>query len=281
MTELRRRMVEDMQLRGLAKNTQQSYMDSVRILAKYYNRRPDHLSEEEIRNFFLYLIKEKQVCESTVGIYLHGIKFFFEKTLKREWPVLNLIRAQKRKRLPVVLSTEEVRKLLSLIKIPRNRVCLTTIYSCGLRLSEGTQLNVGDIDSKRMVIQIRDSKGGKDRYVPLPDRILCVLREYWRKNRSESWLFPSDVKVADHISHSAIQLCFKKVLCESGITKDATVHTLRHSYATHLLESGVDIRVIQGILGHSSPKSTVIYTHLTQKTMTKLHTTVDDLMSDL
>jgi site-specific recombinase XerD len=274
-------MVEDMQLRGLAKNTQQSYMDSVRILAKYYNRRPDHLSEEEIRNFFLYLIKEKQVCESTVGIYLHGIKFFFEKTLKREWPVLNLIRAQKRKRLPVVLSTEEVRKLLSLIKIPRNRVCLTTIYSCGLRLSEGTQLNVGDIDSKRMVIQIRDSKGGKDRYVPLPDRILCVLREYWRKNRSESWLFPSDVKVADHISHSAIQLCFKKVLCESGITKDATVHTLRHSYATHLLESGVDIRVIQGILGHSSPKSTVIYTHLTQKTMTKLHTTVDDLMSDL
>jgi len=280
MTELRRRMLEDMQLRGLAKNTQQSYMDSVRILAKYYNRRPDQLSEEEIRNFFLYLIKEKRVCESTVGIYLHGIKFFFEKTLKRQWPILNLIRAQKRKKLPVVLSTEEVRKLLSLIKIPRNRVCLTTIYSCGLRLSEGTQLNVSDIDSKRMVIHVRDSKGGKDRYVPLPDRTLCLLREYWRKNRSESWLFPSNIK-SDQISNSAIQRCFKIILRESGITKQATVHTLRHSYATHLLENGVDIRVIQGILGHSSPKSTMIYTHLTQKTMTKLHTTVDHLMSDL
>ena len=280
MTELRRRMLEDMQLRGLAKNTQQCYMDSVRILAKYYNRPPDQLSEEDIRNFFLYLIKEKRVCESTVGIYLHGIKFFFEKTLKQQWPVLNLIRAQKRKKLPVVLSTEEVRQLLSLIKIPRNRVCLTTIYSCGLRLSEGTHLNVNDIDSKRMVIQVRNSKGGKDRYVPLPYRTLCLLRKYWLKGRPESWLFPSNIKF-DHISNTAIQRCFKIILNESGITKHATVHTLRHSYATHLLENGVDIRVIQGILGHRSPKSTVIYTHLTQKIVEKLHSTVDDLMSDL
>ena len=280
MTELRRRMLEDMQLRGLAKNTQQCYMDSVRILAKYYNRPPDQLSEEDIRNFFLYLIKEKRVCESTVGIYLHGIKFFFEKTLKQQWPVLNLIRAQKRKKLPVVLSTEEVRQLLSLIKIPRNRVCLTTIYSCGLRLSEGTHLNVNDIDSKRMVIQVLNSKGGKDRYVPIPNRVLCLLREYWIGKRPRSWLFPSNNNL-HHISNSAIQVCFKNVLRESGITKHATVHTLRHSYATHLLENGVDIRVIQGILGHQNPKSTVIYTHLTQKIVKKLHNTVDDLMSDL
>lgn len=280
MTELRRRMLEDMQLRGLAKNTQQSYMDSVRILANYYNRRPDQLSEDDIRNFFLYLIKEKRVCESTVRIYLHGIKFFFEKTLKRQWPVLNLIRAQKRRRLPVVLSTEEVRKLLSLIKIPRNRVCLATIYSCGLRLSEATNLNVSDIDSERMVIEVRNSKGGKDRYVPLSRRTLDLLRKYWIKSHSKSWLFPSKIK-DDHISHSAIQLCFRKVLRESGITKHATVHTLRHSYATHLLENGIDIRIIQGVLGHRNPKSTVIYTHLTQKIVKKLHNTVDDLMSDL
>jgi site-specific recombinase XerD len=273
-------MLEDMQLRGLARNTQQSYMDSVKILARYYNRPPDQLSEEDIRNFFLYLIKEKRVCESTVRIYLHGIKFFFEKTLKQQWPVLNLIRAQKRTKLPVVLSTEEIRQLLSLIKIPRNRMCLTTIYSCGLRLSEGIHLNVNDIDSKRMVIQIRNSKGGKDRCVPLPYQTLCLLRKYWVTHRQESWLFPSNIK-SDHISNSAIQLCFKKVLRESGITKHATVHTLRHSYATHLLENGVDLRVIQGILGHRSPKSTVIYTHLTQKIVTKLHHTVDDLMSDL
>jgi len=280
ITELRRRMLEDMQLRGLAKNTQKCYMDSVRILAMHYNRRPDQLSEEDIRNFFLHLIKEKRICESTVRIYLHGIKFFFEKTLKRQWPVLNLIRAQKRKRLPVVLSTEEVRKLLSLVKIPRNRACLSTIYSCGLRISEALHLKVSDIDSERMVIEVRDSKGGKDRYVPLPHRTLDLLRKYWIKSRSKSWLFPSSIK-ADHISVSAMQLCFRKVLRESGITKHATVHTLRHSYATHLLENGVDIRVIQGVLGHSSPKSTVIYTHLTQKIVKKLHNTVNDLMSDL
>ncbi len=138
-----------------------------------------------------------------------------------------------------------------------------------------------DIDSDRMVIEVRNSKGGKDRYVPLPRRTLDLLRKYWIKSRSKSWLFPSSVHKTNPISVSAMQLCFRKVLRESGITKHATVHSLRHSYATHLLESGVDIRVIQGILGHSSPKSTVIYTHLTQKTMTKLHDTVDDLMSDL
>ena len=280
MTELRRRMLEDMQLRGLAKNTQQSYMDCVKALAKHYNRRPDQLSEDEIRNFFLYLIKNKRLRENTIRIYVYGIKFFFEKTLGRQWPVLNLIRAQKRKKLPVVLSMEEVRKLLSLVRIPKNRVCLTTIYSCGLRLSEATHLKVSDIDGKRMVIEIRNSKGGEDRYVPLPRKTLDLLRKYWIECRSESWLFPSKIKDG-HICNSAIQWCFKVILHESGITKHASVHTLRHSYATHLLESGVDIRVIQGILGHRNPKSTMIYTHLTQKIVKKVQSTVDNLMSDL
>ena len=280
MTELKRRMLEDMQLRGLAKNTQQSYMDCVKALAKHYNRRPDQLSEDEIRNFFLYLIKNKRLRENTIRIYVYGIKFFFEKTLQRQWPVLNLIRAKTRKKLPVVLSTEEVRKLLSLVRIPKNRVCLTTIYSCGLRLSEATHLKVSDIDGKRMVIEIRNSKGGEDRYVPLPRKTLDLLRKYWLECRSESWLFPSKIKDG-HICNSSIQWCFKVILHESGITKHASVHTLRHSYATHLLESGVDIRVIQGILGHRNPKSTMIYTHLTQKIVKKVQSTVDNLMSDL
>ena len=280
MTELRRRMLEDMQLRGFSKNTQQSYMGCVKTLAQHYNRPPDQLSEDEIRNFFLYLIKNKRLSENTIRIYVHGIKFFYEKTLNQEWPVLNLIRAQKRVRLPIVLSTEEVRTLLSLIKIPKNRVCMTTIYSCGLRLSEATHLKVSDIDSKRMVIQVRNSKGGRDRCVPLPRRTLDLLREYWLECRSESWLFPSKIK-DDHINNSSIQWCFKVVLHESGIKKHASVHTLRHSYATHLLENGVDLRVIQGILGHKNPKSTVIYTHLTHKIVKKLHNTVDNLMFDI
>ena len=280
MTELRRRMLEDMQLRGYSKNTQHHYMASVRVLAKYYNRPPDQLSEHDIRNFFLYLIKERRVSQSTIKVYLCGIKFFFERTLKRKWPVFDLIRASKREKLPVVLSTEEVRKILSLVNIIRNRMCLITIYSCGLRISEGTSLKVNDIDSKRMLVRIQMGKGSKDRYVPLPGRTLELLREYWLIKRSRSWLFPAINGLA-HISNSAIAICFKKVLWASGISKPASVHTLRHSYATHLLENGVDLQVIQRILGHKSPKTTTIYTHLTQKTIKLLHNSIDNLMSDL
>lgn len=207
-------------------------------------------------------------------------KIFFVKALKRKWPVFDLIRASKREKLPVVLTREEVRKIFSLIKSIRNRMCLITIYSCGLRISEGTNLKVNDIDSKRMLVRIQTGRGNKERYAPLPNRTLELLREYWLLIRSRSWLFPASDAVG-HISNVTVAAYFKKVLFKSGIAKPVTVHTLRHSYATHLLENGVDMQIIQRILGHKSPKTTTIYTHLTQKRIKQLHNSIDKLMSDL
>jgi len=280
MTELRRRMFEDMQLRGLSSKTQKCYVDSVKNLARYYGRSPDQLTEEEIRHFFLHLINQKRVAESTFRVYLYGIKFFYETTLKRRWPVLDLVRPSKRKKLPVVLSLGEVQRLLGLIRKPVPRMCLKMIYSCGLRLSEGTHLRVADIDSSRMMVRIRNGKGGKDRYVPLAQRTIDLLRAYWIAGRPRLWLFTARSRQTP-VSNTTVQKTFKAALRQSGIQKNASVHTLRHSYATHLLESGVNLRVIQEILGHKSPKTTALYTHLTKKSIDVLHDALNVLMADL
>ena len=280
MTELRKRMIEDMQLRGFSEKTRKSYVDAVRGLARFYNRSPDRLSEQEIREFFLHLINEKRAARSTVTIYLCGIKFFYEKTLGRDWPVFDLIRPQKSFKLPVVLALEEVRQLLSLVSNPVRQMALRMIYSCGFRLSEGLHLQVQHIDSKRMLVHVQSGKGGKDRYVPLPEKTLEYLRAYWSLCRPAPWLFP-----AKHgnqpLSDTSLQKTFKAVVRQSGIGKDVSIHSLRHSYATHLLENGIDLRVIQQILGHKSPQTTCIYTHLTRKTVDRLQATVNYLMNDL
>jgi integrase/recombinase XerD len=280
MTPLRRQMIEDMQLRGYSKRTQECYLTAVKVLARHYRRSPDKLTEEEIREFFLYLVNVKHVARSTLAIYLYGIKFFYEKTLKREWPIFELIRPKKSKKLPVVLALSEIRQVLSLIHKAVARTALIVIYSCGLRLSEGTNLHVADIDSERMLVRVRSGKGDKDRYVPLAKRSLEILRAYRRGNRSGVWLFPAQ----DHnrpISPTSLQKTFKAALRESGIRKNASIHTLRHSYATHLLERGVDIRAIQKLLGHGCLTSTFRYTHLTRKTITNLQGIINDLMADL
>jgi integrase/recombinase XerD len=280
MSQLRRRMIEDMQLHGLSAKTQQCYVDAVKHLARHHGRSPDRLSEQEIRAFFLHLVNERRVARSTFAIHYYGIKFFYEKTLGRAWPVFDVIRPRKSKRLPVVLSCEEVRRVLGRVESATVRMCLTMIYSCGLRLSEGTQLRVADIDSERMLVCVRSGKGGKDRYVPLAQRSLDQLRAYWKVHRPRPWLFPARNRHRP-VSATTIQKTFKAVLRESGIGKDASVHTLRHSYATHLLEHGVNLRVIQEVLGHQSPKTTALYMHLTRKTTDDLQTTVNHLMADL
>ena len=188
MTPLRKRMIENMELHGFADRTQESYVAAVAHLAKYYNRPPDQLSADEIRRFFLHLIKEKQAAKSTVTIHLCGIKFFFEKTLGRQMPVLDLVRPKRRKKLPAVLSTEEVRRILSLLTHPTARMALTMIYSCGLRLSEGTHLRVEDVDLDRRTVRV-SGKGGKDRYVPLARRPMMLLQSYQTTHPSATWLF--------------------------------------------------------------------------------------------
>jgi integrase/recombinase XerD len=276
------RMREDMQLRGLAVSTQKSYLDVVSGLAKFTGRAPDALealTEDELRQFFLYLVQERHASRSTLIVYRSGIRFLVDVTLRREWPVLALVRPAKHRALPVVLSMTEVRSLLAHVRDLRARMCLTTIYSCGLRLSEGLGLAVADIDSQRMVVRIRQGKGGRDRYVPLAERTLTLLREYWRSRRPPPpWLFPNRAATGP-LGPTSLQKTFAAVVRGSGLRKHASIHTLRHSYATHLLEHGVHLRVIQELLGHRSPQTTAIYTHITPAVTSALHATVNNLMA--
>jgi integrase/recombinase XerD len=280
MSALRQRMIEDMRLHGYSAKTQTAYIGAVRGLAKYYHRSPEDMTQEEVRAYFLWLVQEKGVARSTLTIHLSGIKFLFEKTLKQEWMIFNLIRPQKRKKLPVILSTDEIKHLLSLVRTPKARVALTVIYACGLRLSEGINLKVQDIDSKRMMINIRNGKGGKDRYIPLPNRLREILHAYWIIQKPASYLFPGGDRNTP-LAASTLQKTFRAVVRQSGISKPASVHTLRHSYATHLLERGVDLRIIQELLGHKSPQTTAIYAHLTDKSYQTLAKTIDSLLADL
>lgn len=282
-SKLGQRMLEDMQLHGLAKGTQRNYIDAVKTLAHHYQRRASQLSEEEVRNFFLFLVNEKKLSPPTIRTYYYGVKFFYEKTLSQKWHIFDVIKAQRTKQLPVVLSLEEIKKILSHVKNPCIRMCLTMNYSCGLRLSEARNLQVSDIDSTRMIVRV-NGKGNKIRYVALPNRPLMLLRKYWRNERppiAYPWLFPSRIKKDRPISQSNVETGFREALKESGVSRKATVHTLRHSYATHLLENGVDIRIIQGALGHKNPKTTALYAHLTQKTALILTKALNKLMDNL
>jgi site-specific recombinase XerD len=276
-------MIEDMQLRGLSGRTQETYVRVVRQLAEYYDKSPDQLSEEELRQYFLYLKNEQQASRSRCMQALSAMKFLYQQTLQREWPILNFIRPAREKKLPVILSQEEVQRILGCLRRAHYRVCLSTIYACGLRLQEGVSLQVEDIDSARQLLHIRHGKVGKDRYVPLPPTSLELLRSYWRIHRHPLWLFPAQQGsgTTQALDVSGVQRAFKAALHESGIAKRASVHTLRHSYATHLLEAGVNLRLIQSYLGHTSLSTTAIYTHLTCRTEEMAAQTINRLMADL
>jgi integrase/recombinase XerD len=280
MTALRRRMLEDLQLRGLAPRTQPCYLEAVKHLAQHYRRAPDHISEEELRQYFLSLLNEKQVAERTLRIHLYGIRFFYERTLQRPWPVFARIRPRHRPKLPVVLSPQEVRSLLALVPRSKARMCLQLIDACGRRLREGTQLQVSDIAPQRMLVRVRQGQGGKDRLVPLAERTLELLRGYWQRERPRPWLFPARHQQTP-LPATTLQKTFKLVVRQRGLAKDASIHTLRHSYATHLLERGVSLRVSQALLGHKRPSTTARDTHLTIKTFDVVHATITALMADL
>ena len=229
-------------------------------------------------------------CTSTPGTFsiaLSGIKFLYKHTLDKKWPTLYLVRPAQEKKLPVVLSVEEVRQVLGCLRLLRYRACLSTIYACGLRLQEGVHLRVTDIDSARMVVHVCHSKGNRDRYVPLPERSLELLRQYWIRHRHQEWLFPARFRIVSPsaatkpMSGRGVQRAFQIALQESGLQKHASVHTLRHSYATHLLEAGVNLRVIQGYLGHRYLSATAVYTHLTQEVENPAVNAINRAMEDL
>jgi site-specific recombinase XerD len=289
MTPLRQRMSDDMKLRGYSARTQEAYVTAVRQLAEHYRKSPDVITEEELRQYFLYLKDVKRLARNSITIALCGIKFCFERTLQRHWGLFDIVRPPREKKLPVVLSRAEVHRILGCIRIAVYRVCLTTIYACGLRLMEGARIEVADVDSGRMQLHIH-GKAGKDRYVPMPSRVLSVLREHWRTHRSPRWLFPAPTRhglkysiARDHgpVTRSSLQSAFRRARIRSGINKRAHVHTLRHSYGTHLLEAGVNLRLIQVYLGHSSARTTQLYTHLTREIREAAQDPINRLMNDL
>lgn len=282
------RMLQDLQLRGMSKSTQDNYLYPVRQISEHYDKSPDQITEEELREYFLYLKNERKYSRSASTLALCGLKFFYTYTLKRDWPTLTLVRPPREHKLPVVLSRKQVQQVLSTIRIFRHRACLTTIYSCGLRIKEGTHLQVCDIDSDSMQVHVRFGKRGIERYVPLPHITLKILRKFWVTHRNPVWLFPAPGRggagmstATEPLPRTSVQLVFKAALRDCGIRKRATVHTLRHSYATHLLEKGVNLRTIQEYLGHLSPQSTALYTHLTTPVRDAGYKAIEDLMNNL
>ena len=280
MTQLREKMRQELILRGCAQKTQDSYLGCVSRLAKFYHKRPDQLNDEDIRQYTLHLIETKNISEKTLTVNLCAFRFFYEKTLRQPKLELGIIRAKKRKKLPVVLSEEEVRMILENITPDNCKMALKMAYACGLRVSEAANLRTDDICRKRMVLRIT-GKGGKDREVPLPVRSLHLLEDYWRIYRPSDWLFPSRVRKGLPISEKTLQRAFKLTVRQHKVRKDATCHSLRHSFATHLLDVGVDIQALQKALGHSSIKSTLVYLHLTHKRRSHFKDSVNELMSDL
>lgn len=278
MTELRLRMIQDMNLRGLAKSTQQKYIEAIRVLSKHYNNRPpEDITEQEVHQFLIHLNENRGLAKSTIRVYLYAIKFLYEITLNRNSRVLKLLRIRTpRKKLPMVLSRQQVWSVLNRVRTPAPRMSLIMMYSCGLRVSEAIHLRASDIDSQRMVICVK-GKGAKDRHVPLPKPTLQLLRDYWRAHRPQTWLFPAN-NATDPIPPHAVRGCLKAAARQAGISKPITCHTLRHSYATHLLESGADIRAIQAFLGHKSLNTTVQYLHMTQSTLRSVQILLDTLM---
>ena len=273
MTEWREKMVKMLQLNGKGERTQEAYTRAVRMLIEFTEKSPDLITEEELQDYFLYRKNTSKWSPNTMRICYAGIRFFYETVLCRTWHILGVLRAQSEHRLPTVLSQDEVQRLLGCVKTSHNHAFLGTVYSCGLRLQEALHLEVSDIDSQRMLVHVHRGKGAKDRYVPLPGWTLGVLRKHWTTHRNQTLLFPalgrsgrdaSDSRTP--MAKSSVQGALRAAKREAGIRKkNVCVHTLRHSYATHLLEAGVNLRAIQRYLGHSNIESTMIYLHLTQK----------------
>jgi site-specific recombinase XerD len=265
-------MTEDMQLRGLAPATPQAYLRSVEQLALCTGKSPDLATDEDFRQFFLALHKQRGCSRSTATVAIAAFKFLFEHTRQRPWPRRDLFRPRPTQTLPLILSVDEVWRILSQLDHPTYYTCRATISTCGLRISEGINLQVSWIDSARMQLQVRGGKGFQDRSIPLPQRTLTRLRRQWRTHRNPLWLFPAGAGARKDphtatvpITGTSVRRAFQQARRAAGVTKQACVHSLRHSWATHLLEAGVNLRVIQLWLGQRSPTTTAISTHLTQK----------------
>jgi site-specific recombinase XerD len=260
MTPLRKRMLEDMQIRNLSPNTIDGYLRYVAQFAKYFNTSPELLGPEHIRTYLLHLLNQ-QVDVSILTQTVCGLRFLYEKTLHRTWTVEYIPFPKRPKTLPVVLSRDEVQRVIRAPRHLKHRVILATLYTTGVRVSELARLQGTDIDSGRMVVVVRQGKGKKDRQVGLSTDLLPLLRRYWKLYGLQSWLFPGP-RVSEPITRSGVEWICQKAGQTAQINKAVYPHLMRHTYATHLLEAGMDLRSIQLLLGHASLQSTSIYLHV-------------------
>lgn len=280
MGQIRERMIADLELRGYRENTKEGYLRCATNFVAHYMVSPTKLGEEEIRNFLLHLKKVQGAGWATIKMHVAGIKFLYNHTLRRPEEVVRIPWPKVPRPLPDILSGTEVIKLLDAVESTKHRAVIMTAYGAGMRLSEACCLQVDDIDSKRMVIHIRDGKRGRDRYVMLSRRLLDCLRLYFKAQRPKGdYLFPGR-EPGSHVSRNAVSQALKKAVKAAGIKKPATAHSLRHSFATHLLEAGTDIRTIQKLLGHGSIRTTERYTHVSRAHITRTSSPLDLLGTD-
>lgn len=279
----RERMSEDMRLRDFSVRTQQSYELAAKLFLRWAGCEPELLEEDQVRAYVLHLRVQRGQAPSSINIAVCALRFFFTYTVQRDWAVFELLRVKHPSKLPIVLSTVEVRTLLGTVRHPVRRMALTTIYALGLRLGEGLRLQTGHIDSDRMCVTVRNGKGGKDRSVTLPQPLLVRLRRYWKEERPKvpgSFLFVPE-RGETPLHETTLQKTFTAAQREAVPQKHATIHTLRHSYATHLVEAGISVRTIQELMGHKSMKTTEVYLHLTRPGTERLQDVLDRLMTDL
>lgn len=264
-------MLDDLHLAGMADRTIYGYIRAVKQLTAFAKQTPDKVTEEQLRQWLLHLKVDQQRAYGTLRVAFSGIKFFFTRTCRRDWKVLSETKLQNIKALPDVLTIGEVHRIVDACTTKRMSTFFWTVYSLGLRLEEGLNLQIGDVDSERMMVHVHRGKGAKDRYLPLPPTTLALLREYWKTHRNQKWMFPADGRnhsgqstATTPMSPTAVQGAIKKIVRKLKFTKQVSTHTLRHSYASHLIEAGVSLKAVQKYLGHSSLQTTLVYLHLTE-----------------
>jgi len=276
MSALREQMIQDLQLKGATAKTQHIYLREVGNLAKYFSKSPDELTGDQVKEYLLHLKNERHLADGTFRFYAAGIKFFYNTTLQRDGLVDKIKFGKRQKKLPMVLDLSDVQTLFSVTDNIKHKAILMITYSSGLRIGEVTRLKITDIDSKRMMVYIRQGKGGKDRYSILSETALQCLRQYWREYRPKEWLFEGQ-KQDTHITISAVTQIFQHAKKRAGITKPASVHTLRHSFATHLIEAGTSLHHVQLLMGHRSPTTTTVYLHVSQMNLSQVVSPLDNV----
>lgn len=279
------RFEKELKLKGFAKRSIQSYLRAVRQLQNFCCKALEDITEEDVRSYWLYCKEDLRWGSATLRISYSGIQHFFNYVIKHDWPVFKGIRFEREVSLPVVLSIEDVRKILNALPEGQNRAFYQAVYSLGLRLGEARSLQVGDIDSKRMLVHVKSGKGNKDRLIPMPETTLLSLRTYYKTHRNPLWIFPGlgrdgkrGAEATVHVSETTVQGALRRTMRKLNIHKHVHAHTFRHSYATHLIEAGVPVRHVQDFLGHETMASTMIYLHLTTAGQEQSRSRINQLM---